>query len=432
MRKTRVFPAFAAAMLMCGVALHSPAQAHVLHKITFAGAPLYSQQELLAFTGLKPGSEATQQQIEEAAQKLGDTGLFEDVSFSGNDEGLTYTLKPAAARATMPVRFANFVWWGDDEMEQALENQVPLYHGGIVPISGTMRETIATALAAFVAQKGLAGATVNSRLGSLQPGAAPDRVVFAIDAPSVLVHSVSFTGESAGMQPKLERTRSELAGQPWDEAETFLNVSGRVSDVYRNDGYLDIAVEKPERSTPNVTPTGVEVNLTAVLNEGAQYHVKQLAWAGSEILSAEDFRNRAQLRPGDPASPIKLAESLKLLRDAYGSKGYIDAMIDAPEQLDRSAHQASYTISVAQGPQYHLRSVRFPNVSTDQEKQFNSEWKMKPGDVYDDTYPLKFMEQHAGLVQHGYSMSVQLAKDSSALAVDLAIEFKKPGAPVQP
>jgi outer membrane protein insertion porin family len=429
MRKLRVFLLLEAAALVCGAVSGVPAQTHVLHRVTFAGATDYTQEELLAFTGLKPGMAATQAQIEDAAQKLGDTGLFEDVSFSGNDDGVTYTLKPAAA--TMPVRFGNFVWWQDDEVERELKGKVPLYHGGAVPVSGNTRQTIATALATMVAEKGVANPSVNSMLSSTKLGAAPDRIVFAIDAPAVVVHSVTFTGGSVAMQPKLEHVRADLAGQPWDEVESFLNLSGRVSDVYRNEGYLDIAVDRPERSAPSVTPAGIEVNLTAALNEGAQYHVKQLAWAGSEFLSAEDFRNRAQLRPGDPASPIKLAESLKLLRDAYGSKGYIDAKIDAPEQLDRSSHEASYVISVAQGPQYHLRSVRFPNVSTDQEKQFNSEWKMKPGDVYDDTYSAKFMGQHVALMQHGYTMSEQVTKDPNALMVDLAIEFKKPVAQTQ-
>ncbi len=64
-----------------------PAQTRILRQISFTGAPAYSQAELLAFTGLKPGSSATQQQVEDAAQRLGDTGLFEEVNFSGDDRG---------------------------------------------------------------------------------------------------------------------------------------------------------------------------------------------------------------------------------------------------------------------------------------------------------------------------------------------------------
>ena len=430
MRFHRVFLA-AAALPLCVSPLSVIAQTHVLHKITFAGATDYTQEELLAFTGLKPGMSATQQQIEDAAQKLGDTGLFQDVTFSGSDDGLVYTVTPAASKSMLPIRFANFVWWQDEELERALAAKVPLYHGAMVPISGNLRESAATALAALAADKGLAGATVNSRLSSSRLGAPPDRIVFAIDSPAVLIRSVALTGGSKAMQPKLNQIQADLAGQPWNEAETFQNITGRVSDVYRDQGYVDIAVGKAERSAPAISAKGVEVDVTAALNEGAQYHVKQLAWAGSDLMPAEDFHNRAQLRAGDPDSPLKLAESLKLLRDGYGAKGYIEAKINSPEQIDRAAHEVSYSISVAPGPQYHLQSVRWPNVSVDQEKQFASEWKMKPGDVFDATYPLKFMQQHPGLVQHGYTMSTELTKDPTALTVDLTIGIHKPGAPAQ-
>jgi outer membrane protein assembly factor BamA len=430
MRFHRAF-LFAATLPLCISPVSVIAQAHVLRKITFAGTIGYTEEELLRFTGLKPGMSATQQQIEDAAQKLGDTGLFEDVNFSGSDDGLVYTLTPAASKSMLPIRFANFVWWQDEELDRALAAKVPLFHGGPVPVSGNMRESVATALAALAADKGLTGATVNSRLASARAGMPPDRIVFAIDSPAVLIRSVALTGGSKAMQSKLNQIQADLAGQPWNEVESLQNISGRVSDVYRGEGYVDIAVGKPERSAPALSPKGVEVDLTAALNEGAQYHVKQLAWAGSDLMPAEDFRNRAQLRSGDPDSPLKLAESLNLLRDAYGAKGYIDAKIDSPEQIDRAAHEVSYSIDVTPGPQYHLHSVRWPNVSVDQEKQFDSEWKMKPGDIFDAGYPLKFMQQHPGLVQHGYTMSTEMTRDPAAFTVDLTIRIHKPGTPAR-
>ena len=90
MRFIRVWPVLAAVCL-CASAGPLFAQTRVLREITFTGAPAYSQAELLAFIGLKRGGSATQQQIEDAAQRLGDTGLFEEVTFSGNDQGIVYT-----------------------------------------------------------------------------------------------------------------------------------------------------------------------------------------------------------------------------------------------------------------------------------------------------------------------------------------------------
>src|ERR1035441_3400405 len=165
MRPFRVFPVFAAACL-CASPFSLVAQTRILPEISFTGAPGYSQAELLAFTGLKPGGSASQQQLDDAAQHLNDTGLFDEVNFAGNDKGIVYTLKPAPASAMLPVRFGNFVWWQDEEIDRVLKARVALYRTDAVPIAGNLRQSIAAALKAMVAERGVAGATVASRRGS--------------------------------------------------------------------------------------------------------------------------------------------------------------------------------------------------------------------------------------------------------------------------
>jgi len=427
MRCFRVWPVLAAVCL-CVALGPLFAQTRVLREITFTGAPAYSQAELLAFIGLKRGGSATQQQIEDAAQRLGDTGLFEEVNFSGNDQGIVYTLKPAAASAMLPVRFGNFVWWQDEEIEQTLKARVPLYRADAVPTAGNMRDSIAAALTAMLAEKGVAGARVGSRLSSAGAGRPVDCVVFAIDSPAVIIRSLKLVDASPGMKVELERVVRDVAGHQWDEQTSYPDIASRVSDVYRNDGYLDIAVTKQEHSEPAVTAENIGLDVTATLSEGAQYHVSQLAWPGSEMMSAADFAKQTTLKPGAPASPAALRETLHLLTNAYGAKGYLDAKVLAPPAIDRVAHQVAYSISVEPGPQYHFRSVMWPSVSEAQAKAFDAAWKLKPGDVYDSLYPLKFLEDNAMLRSQGYRMNVVLRRDRNALAVDLSITFTKGGA----
>ena len=426
MRLIRFWPAVAAWCLCAGSML---AQTRILRQISFTGAPAYSQAELLAFTGLKPGSSATQQQVEDAAQRLGDTGLFEEVNFSGDDRGVVYTLKPAAAGAVLPARFGNLVWWQDEEIDRELRARVALYRADTVPIAGNMRDRIAAALTAMVAEKGVTGAQVGSRLSSGGTSGRVEYLAFAIDSPAVVIHSLTLAGASAAMQPRLERVILDVAGAQWDKDASYVNIASRVSDVYQDQGYLDIAVLRQEHSAPVVSANSIDLDVTSTLSEGAQYRVSQLVWAGSELLSAADFSKQAPLKPGDPTSPIKLRESLKLLTDAYGTKGYIDAQVQAAPAIDHAAHRVEYTVSVAPGPQYHFRSVRWPSVSEAQAKAFDAAWELKPGDVYDSSYPLKFLSGNAQLRSQGYRMNVTLKRDSGSLTVDLTITFAKGGEP---
>jgi outer membrane protein assembly factor BamA len=316
MRLFRVFPALAA-VCFCASTLSANSQTRVLREISFTGAPGYSQAELLAFTGLKPGSTASQQQVEDAAQRLNDTGLFDEVNFSGNDGGIVYTLKPAPATAMLPARFGNFVWWQDDEIERTLKARVALYRGNAVPTAGNLRESVSRALTAMLAGKGVADATVASRLASSRPNGPLDRIIFAIDSPPVLIHSLTLANASPGMRPKLDRIIHDVVGQQWDKDASFDNISSRVGDIYHDEGYLDIALANQEHSAPATTAKDIELDLTATLSEGAQYHVTRLDWAGSDLLSVADFKRQATIKVGDHDSPTALRESLKPLTDAY-------------------------------------------------------------------------------------------------------------------
>ena len=393
--------------------------------IAFNGAPAYSQSQLLAFTGLKPGAATSQQLLQDVAQRLSDTGLFDEVNFTYNSNGITFTLKPTPASSMLPVRFANFVWWQDDELERMLKARVALYNGAAVPVHGNMRESICAALTSMVAEKGLTGASVSTIPGISQTG---DILVFNIDSPPVLIHSLALADTSPAMQSNLAYIMQDIAGQPWDAATSFNDIASRVIIVYRDQGYLDAAITKQSHATPSISTNNVQLDLTASVIEGTQYHVSQLAWPGSDLISTADFTKRSKLKPGDIDSPTALRAALKLLSDAYGTKGYIAAKVLAPPVIDRTAHQVAYTISVDPGSQYHLKSITFLGLSDEQTKQLNSAWKLHPGDIFDSSYSLKFFPQIGSILGPGYRVGITQKSDPTALTVDLTVTLTR-GAP---
>jgi outer membrane protein assembly factor BamA len=423
MRIARVVP-IAAALFLCVVASLF-AQSRVLHEIRFTGAPAYSQDALLAITGLKPGGTTTQQQIDDAAQRLNDTGLFEEVNFTGNDKGIVFALKPASG--VLPVRFSNFVWWNDDDLDRTLKARVPLYRAQGVPTGGMLRDSIAAALKAMLVEKGIADATVSTRLSAPKPGAPVDHIVFSIDSPSVVIHSLALLNVSAAMQQKLERVVHDVQGEQWDKDASYADITSRVSDVYRDAGFDDIAVIRQEHSPPTITAGQIDLDVTATLSEGAQYHVAQLTWPGSELLATAEFNQQAKLKPGDLDSPIALLESLQSIHTAYGAKGYLDAKIEAPPVINHTTHQVAYTVTVLPGPQYHFKAVHWPSVSDAQAKAFNAAWEMKPGDVYDRTYLGKFLAKNSPFRKQGFGVKTMENIDPTNLTVDLTVTFPRDG-----
>ncbi|MGC2298667.1 MAG: POTRA domain-containing protein, partial [Acidobacteriaceae bacterium] len=120
-------------LVLSALAVSAPAQKYVPKKIVFSGTTA-SQAELLAVSGLKPGDSLGQAEIQAAAQKLIDTGLFTDVRFAFDGAALTYILKPATGMEA--VTYANFPWWDEKTLNTAVAAKVPLFHGSVPLESG--------------------------------------------------------------------------------------------------------------------------------------------------------------------------------------------------------------------------------------------------------------------------------------------------------
>src|ERR1700733_12392728 len=126
MRSTTFRPALLALCLSV-LTLQLSAQTFTIPPITFEGVPAYSQADLLKVTGLQPGATATQADLQAGAQHLGDTGLFSDINFASNENGLLFTLKPMPDSNLLTATFTNFVWWSTAELTTPLKARVPLY-----------------------------------------------------------------------------------------------------------------------------------------------------------------------------------------------------------------------------------------------------------------------------------------------------------------
>src|ERR1700733_14003465 len=96
----------------------APAQTMVAKTITFTGAP-QSQAELLTLSGLTPGKTLTKDDIDAAANRLDASGLFTSVQYSTPPGVLAFALEPSARAQMQQVRYANFVWYTQAELNDA-------------------------------------------------------------------------------------------------------------------------------------------------------------------------------------------------------------------------------------------------------------------------------------------------------------------------
>src|SRR5258706_16382763 len=98
----------------------SAVAANKLTALKVTGTARYGDKEILAASGLQIGQNAADGDFKEAAQRLGDSGMFSDVSYSyASSSGgtrLEFQLADIEKDKLVPADFENFAWFTDAEL----------------------------------------------------------------------------------------------------------------------------------------------------------------------------------------------------------------------------------------------------------------------------------------------------------------------------
>jgi hypothetical protein len=81
--------------LLCLATLSASAQKYSFKAVTFSGYTASSQADLLAASGLTPSGQASSAELQAAAQKLNQTGLFAHIGYKLDGQTLSFQMEPA-------------------------------------------------------------------------------------------------------------------------------------------------------------------------------------------------------------------------------------------------------------------------------------------------------------------------------------------------
>src|ERR1700736_3027697 len=114
-----------------------------LKAIRTEGASHLNQSQIVALSGLSVGSAVGKQDLQSAADRLVQTGLFSNVNyaFQSKEDGLYLTFKLAEA-PRMPVYFDNIPWFADSELNETIRKVLPFYDGSLPEGGATVYQVI--------------------------------------------------------------------------------------------------------------------------------------------------------------------------------------------------------------------------------------------------------------------------------------------------
>jgi outer membrane protein assembly factor BamA len=409
-------------LLIAASALHAQTftASYTPQQILYKGAPGYQPADLNAIVGLAPGKPYTTADVDPGLQRLADTGLFADIHYTISNLALTFTLTPQPDKNMLPALYSNFVMFDPGQLTPLIHAKLPLFTGTI-PSAGTLQQSVQNALVAILQDKGFTNAAVDSI------NAGTNAVAFSITNPPVQLRTVHVDNVSPAAQPKVAEIQQAFAGNDYERGSEAA-VQQRLADSYRDLAFLDVAIDPPTRSAAVIEPTRIVVDISTAAHEGTQYHVSKLDYPVSPIVAPADFEKVASLKPGDLAARVMMLSTGAHFANLFKRRGYIDAKVSIAQNKDSAAHTVAYAFTAIPGEQYHLKSVHTLNLSDQQQKDFDANWKLTPGSPYDEEYVASFIRKNTAIRSfQGYSATYKQAAYPDTHDVDLTITFVKGG-----
>jgi hypothetical protein len=451
----------AAAQKRASDAKASPSNAYKLIAVKISGSTRYTDKEILGASGLRLGQDAADGDFKEAAERLGQSGLFSSVtysfSFSGAGVKVEFHFADNDKLKFLPAHFENFVWFTDAELRAALEERVPLLKDSLLPDSGRLADRVNDALQALLTEKHLPGRVAFLRQ-STQQGGELTGIEYRVEEVSIHIRDVQFPGASPEQTIFLTRAAHQLTDADYFRSKLAAVAQFDLLPLYLQRGYLKAAFGPSEahvvggsegnasdtKTDPTATDTksndshtaaaqtddassnDIEVDVNLPVIPGKVYSVSGVTWKGNSAVTTDEASRVFHLAVGRPADAVRLVNDQESLTKLYHSSGYMTAQIKADAQLDDEKGAVHYDINVTEGDLYKMGTLEIVGVDTPSKDRLHDAWKLREGQPYNADYTREFLDNAPGLLPRGlrFSVSVNEELDKKEKLVDVTIQFK--------
>lgn len=354
------------------------------------GLNQFKEDQIVAASGLKLGQFAGEEEFRQAANRLGETGLFSDLTYSYqySSAGCNLELQVAENDKLVPIIFENLVWFSDDELIAQLRGRLPLFTGRL-PLEGNLADQVSGALKSILAERKISGDVEYLRAAALDGPI--DSYTYRVNLHPVLVRGMDFSGASPAELPALQAAAKPLSGQ--DYLRSKMRVQERLNflPVYRSLGYLKAQFADAQAKVGDDSATTL-VDVNFPVTPGPQYRLRQIEWAGNTVFPAEKLQESIHLKPNEPANAVQLERDLDQVQKLYRTKGYLLAKVISVPELDDAQSVVSFRLTVTEGDLYRMGELEINGISADAAKKIATQWQLKPGDAFDDGYMDRFFK----------------------------------------
>jgi outer membrane protein insertion porin family len=248
--------------------------------------------------------------------------------------------------------------------------------------------------------------------------------IFSVKDPGVKTCGLHVDGTSGVPERDVMKVAQSLIGIDYSRHYVADFSRKSMTQPYRQRGYWRAAFQGPITTIGGV-PGCDGVQVTLRVDEGLSYAWDHAEWTGNAAFTARELDGLLAFKPGDVADGAKIEAGLRLINAAHGKRGYLAEQATSEPVLDDSAKRAVFRIAIAEGPQFHMGTFTVAGLSAKDAESLAKRWKLKPGEVYDQTYLQEFqITELRAYSTPAHPATAQVRPDSRTHIVDVTIVFK--------
>lgn len=356
-----------AALLLAG-ASGAQAQSFDVSDIRVEGLQRVSAASVFNAFPVSANDRVSEQQLAAAARDLFATGLFDDVSLAREGDVLVIQVveRPTIAR----LQISGNDQLSEDDLRNGLR-QSGLSEGQVLELS-TLEE-IQRELEGVYQSQGRYSASINTEVEEVDEGRV--QVNININEGEVAkIRQINIVGNEAFDDETLRRV-FELNDRPgrffgWFSSDEYSReaLAGdieRLRSFYLNRGYVNFDVTSTQVS---IGPEQSEIFITLNVDEGNQYRVGNIRFAGDLQISENEARQLLTIEEGEIFSRGDVNASTEALRQRLGAEGFAFAEIQGVPEMAGDGETVDLVIAVNPGERAYVRRIEFfGNTTTEDE-----------------------------------------------------------------
>src|ERR1700732_3033680 len=403
-----------------------------LSEIRADGLKSLPEPRVVALTGLQTGAQVGKDDLQAAADKLVQSGLFAKVkyNFQSRTDGVAVTFHVAEA-PRIPAYFDNLPWFADSELNEAIRAKLPFYDGTL-PEAGAVVDQAAEAIGQFLVAHGLQAAVEHQ--AAPNPNGDGSVQLFRINAEALHIARVDFSAPTLNSSPTVRQQLPELLGKPYSRTAIDMFLTEQIRPTFLQKGFLRAKLGPPEvRLTGNPNKKLPEqIPVYVPVNPGAVYHWKGVEWTGNNVLSTITLTNTIGVKSGAVADGMAIEAGWDRVRDEYGNRGYMQAKVEPTATYDDNAHTVAYRVQVDEGKPFHFGSMVITGLSPNAERRLRDAWPIPQGQLFDKASYEEFLtklQAHSTEIFKDMPINYDevghwLQPDEAKGTVDVLLDFK--------